>query len=96
MTPSAIVRVIQMYEQRLLEAAVPKKRMDPSRAFSSLSVDEILAHAHYICDGAKEFARDSDKFGKANRHLTVVQMCLGFAGWYTLQELMEHNRPVEE
>ncbi|HYD93566.1 MAG TPA: hypothetical protein VEB18_03915 [Candidatus Paceibacterota bacterium] len=96
MTPSAIVRIIEGYEAQLLAASVPKQRMDPSRAFSSLTKDEILAHAHYLCDGAKVFAGTEGKFGKANRHLTAIQMCLSFAGWYTLADLMEHNRSTPD
>ncbi len=93
MTPDKIVAVITMYERRLRDALVPKVRMDPKRTFGSLNKDEHLAHAHFLCGGAKEFARDPEKYGKANRHLTAVQMCLSFAGWYTLEDLMNHNRP---
>lgn len=96
MTPEHIISIIEMYEKRLQEANIPKVRMDPSRTFQSLSKDEILAHAHYLCDGVKEYARDPNLRRKTGSHLTAVQMCLSFAGWYTLEDLMKHNRPISD
>ena len=93
MTAEKIISVIEMYEKRLREADVPKVRMDPRRTFQSLTQEEMLAHAHFLCDGAKKYATDPEKQRKAGSHLTSIQLCLSFAGWYTLQELMDHNRP---
>jgi len=44
----------------------------------------------------KKYALDPEKQRKTGSHLTAVQMCLSFAGWYTLEELMCHNRPENE
>lgn len=96
MTPEKIVSVIEMYEKRLYEAGVPKTRMDPKRTFGSSSVAERLAHAHFLCDGVKEYAKDPQRQRKTGSHLTAIQMCLSFAGWYTLEDLMNHNRPNEK
>lgn len=93
MAPEKIISIIEMYEKRLLEADVPKVRMDPKRTFESASVAERLAHAHFLCDGVKEYARSPLRQRKTGSHLTAVQMCLSFAGWYTLEDLMNHNRP---
>lgn len=93
MTPEKIIAVIEMYEARLRRAGIPKLRMDPKHTFESLSKAERLQHAHFLCEGVKEYARDPQKQQKAARYLTVVQMCLSFAGWYTLEDLMNHNRP---
>ena len=71
---------------------VPKEGMGPTRTFASLSREEILAHAHHLCDGARDYAFDPSKFSKANRYRASIQMCLGFAGLYTLEELKNHNR----
>ena len=92
MTPEKIISVIKMYETRLSDECIVKVRMDPSKKFQGASTWELLAHAHYLCDGVKQFAVDPDRQRKAGSHLTAVQMCLSFAGWYTLEELMEHNR----
>lgn len=92
MTPEKILFVVAMYEKTLRSRNIPKKRMDPSQTFQSLNKKQRLAHAHYLCDGIKIFAHDRDKYGKLNRHFTAIQMCLSFAGAYTLEELMNHNR----
>ncbi len=93
MTPEKIISVIEIYEKRLREAGVCKVRIDPKRTFESTSVAERLSHAHFLCDGVKEYAMDPDRQRKTGSHLTAVQMCLSFAGWYTLEDLMNHNRP---
>ena len=92
MDSEKVISVIEMYQERLARENVPKIRMNIQKAFSSLTREEVLAHAHFITDGAKEYARQG-KLRKMGSHLTVVQMCLSFAGWYTLEELMNHNRP---
>lgn len=93
MIPQKIVSLIEQYEKEIAALGISKRRMDPSRTFASLSREELLAHAHYLCDGVKEYALDPELQRKTGSHLTAVQMCLSFAGLYTLQELMEHNRP---
>lgn len=97
MTPEKIISVIEMYEKRLQEAGVPKVRMNPKLTFADLSKEELLAHAHFLTDSVREYAKLPDKQRKTGSHLTAIQMCLSFAGWYTLEDLMNHNRPdVEE
>ena len=93
MTSEKIISVVEMYERELQGENVPKIRMDPNCTFASLSNDELLAHAHFLCDGVKEFSKDPTRQRKTGSHLTAIQMCLSFAGWYTLQDLMNHNRP---
>ncbi len=92
MTPQKIISTIEMYEKRFFELGVPKVRMNPKRMFASLSQEEMLAHAHFLCSSVKTYAMEPEKQRKTGSHLTAVQMCLSFAGWYTLEELMEHNR----
>ncbi|MEK7629810.1 MAG: hypothetical protein AAB432_00295 [Patescibacteria group bacterium] len=92
MTAEKVISVIEMYEKQLYEAGIPKIRMDPKKTFASLSKNEILAHAHYLCDGIKKYAKNPEKQGKSGRHLASIQLCLSFAGWYTLEDLMNHNR----
>jgi len=96
MTPEKVVQVIEMYEERLSAEGIPKKRMDPRRTFGSLSAEEALAHAHYLCSGVKKYAQDPNRQRKTGSHLTSVQLCLSLANWYTLSELMDHNRPSSE
>ena len=93
MNPQKIISLIERYERELAALGVPKKRMDPSRTFASLTREETLSHAHALCDGAEEYAQNPEQQGKTGRHLASIQMCMSFADLYTLAELMEHNRP---
>jgi hypothetical protein len=92
MTPEKILSLVGIYEERLEQANIPVQRMDPTRTFGSLSPDEVLAHAHFLCSGVRAYAIKPEKFAKANRHFTALQMCLSFANWYTLDQLRVHNR----
>lgn len=65
--------------------------MDINAHFSSQK--EMLMHAHYLLDGIETYARMPNKKGKTGRHLGSLQTLLWVAGWYTLGEIMEHNRP---
>jgi hypothetical protein len=87
-----MIGIIEQYERVLTHSKIPKERMSPKRTFQGLSPQELLAHAHALCEGAKTYARDPEKWGKANRHFAAIQMCLSFAGWYTLADLKDHNR----
>ncbi len=95
MTPDKIIKIVVVYAARLELKGIRKKRMDTSRAFASLSTLEHLEHAHYTCDNVLEYAQKRTKTWadgrKVGSHLTVIQMCLSEAGWYTLDELMTHN-----
>lgn len=93
MTPDKIILLTKRYEERLSGLHIPRVRMDVRRTFGFLNEEEILAHAHYLCGGIPEFAYDPGKWGKTNRHYTAVQMCLSYADWYTLEDLMNHNHP---
>jgi hypothetical protein len=94
MDPQKVISVVSMYEEELKKQGVPKKRINPEKTFREATYDEILAHTHYLIDGVKEYAMTPGKEGKTGRHLASIQMCLSFAGWYTLEELMNHNRPT--
>jgi hypothetical protein len=93
MTPEKIISIIKMYEERLCAAGVPKLRMDQHKNFGQLTKEQLLAHAHFLCAGVKLYAKIPSRQRKTGSHLTAVQMCLSFAGWYTLDDLMAHNRP---
>jgi hypothetical protein len=94
MTPQKIITIIEGYEQQLAALGVERQRMDPFRTFASTSMEERLMHAHYLCGaGVKEYAFDPLRQRKTGSHLTAIQMCLSFADWYTLQQLMEANKP---
>jgi hypothetical protein len=90
MTTEKILSVTALYRERFMIEGTPKQRMDPTKFFETS--DQMLAHAHYLIDGVEKFAKDPEKEGKAGRHLGSLQTLLWVAKWYTLEELMQHNR----
>ncbi len=94
MTSAKILSILAKYEQffSLIEYGVEPRRIDPSRTFESCTKQEILSHARYLVENFKNINVET-QCGKANRHLAAIQMCLSFAGIFTLQDLMNHNRP---
>ncbi|MEN9613723.1 MAG: hypothetical protein RLZZ347_30 [Candidatus Parcubacteria bacterium] len=96
MTTAKILSVVALYRARFEKEGIPKIRMNPDtcpRSKDTGGKREMLAHAHYLLDGIAKYAQDPEKVGKTGRHLGSAQMLLWCAGWYTLTELMDHNRP---
>lgn len=93
MNPEKIISVTAEYQQRFLRDSIMPQRIDPLCTFAETSLTERLAHAAYLAEHIPDFARDPGKWGKANRHLASMQLCMSFAGWYSLNELREHNMP---
>ncbi len=96
METKKILEVIDRYQKLLDEWNVPKVRMNPSCTMGSLTREEALAHANYLLEGIRVFAQTPGKEDKTGRHLASVQMILSFLDVYTLNELMDHNRPDSE
>ena len=94
MTREKIESVVQMYITRLGGGGVTPVRINTGRTFGSLTMREMLAHAYYLCNGVIKLLDNHEKNrDKINRHLGFIQACLSFAGWYTLDQLRNHNRP---
>ena len=89
-----ITALVEKYEKLLRDRGIPKKRMDPARSFASLTTEEVLSHAHFLCDRVKKYAGNPGKQRKTGSHFAAVQMCLSFTGWLTLQEMMDDNRSM--
>lgn len=90
-----ILEVAARYRMRFEAENIPKQQMDLKKKLSELSRDEMLAHAHFLLDGIEAYAKARDGEGKCGRHLGFMQAVLSFAGWYSLEELMDHNRPTK-
>jgi hypothetical protein len=93
MKPEKIQAVVEMYRRMFEAKNIPKARMSRDKTFGQATSEERLAHAHYLLDGVIEYSKMPGKEGKTGRHLTAVQMLLSFENWFTLGELMDHNRP---
>jgi len=59
------------------------------------SPDSGLIHCHGMLDKMEEFVKEG-RIEKAFRWLGFVQGCLWLAGHYSLEDLMNHNRPRDE
>lgn len=95
MTEEKILEVVARYRHRFTLENIPKRRMNPHCFFSphrNASTRQMLMHAHYLLDGIEAYAKDPARTGKTGRHLGSCQTLLWAAGWYTLDELMQHNR----
>jgi hypothetical protein len=90
-----ITHILVEYKTTLENLGVQPKRITTKNTFREYKDDipSLLSHSLYLVDGALVTAKDPEKYGKLNRHLTAIQMCLSFSGIYTLDELMAHNRP---
>ena len=86
-----IQSVIELYRKRFEEVGIQKKRMEPNEFFSSKQ--QMLEHAHFLLEGILEYSQNPEQRGKTGRHLGSVQTLLWCAEWYTLDEIMNHNRP---
>jgi hypothetical protein len=89
-TNKEIVYIVKSYDKNLTALGIKPKRINTNKSFGFYknSPCRLLQHAKYLC-GIFESHTDT---GKINRHLTAIQMVLSFAGVYTLDELMHHNK----
>jgi hypothetical protein len=94
MTPASVLEVVKSYEAILTIFPTPPARLDTNKP-GPFAIKELIAHAKYLLPGIKELALQEGKWGKANRHLASVQMFLLMAGVFSLEDLMNHNRPKE-
>lgn len=93
MTAVQMLGLVGAIEWNLGREQIPKTQVPPKTYFGKLSEKELLAHAHFLCDEVRKHAEDPEHWGKANRLFASLQMCLSFAGWYTLEEMQNMNRP---
>ena len=92
MTPEKILSVVQFYRERFEKEGIVTERMGTDEFF--YSHNQMLSHAYCLLDGVEKFISEGEgMLEKANKHLGSLQTLLWTAGWYTLGELMEHNRP---
>ena len=94
MTPDKIRSVVITYQAELTERGITPQRIDTQKKFADYSEEEVLAHAAHLCCNIIDFLDDPAEWDKLNRHLGALQMCLSFAGCYSLDELRAHNRPT--
>lgn len=93
MNTEKIKEVIDKYRQDLEHRQTYPVRMDITKCYVDLTQSQRLNHVHYLLDGLEAFYQDPEKKGKTGRHLGAIQAILCYEGFYSLEELMNHNRP---
>ncbi len=83
MTPEKILQLIDLYEEMLCNW--PKINYHSSY-LDDLNKSEILSYAHHLCGIAPTLKHEN-----LNYCLAAIQTCLSFAGWFTLDDIREHN-----
>lgn len=96
MTPEKVLEVLNLYERMFIEADVSRGQV----GFGvTLNADEestkiSLEHCHGMIDEMRQFVAGG-RMDKVFRWLGFIQGVLWVNGWYTLAELMDHNRPPD-
>jgi hypothetical protein len=92
METERIISLCKMYQKRFQREKVPKDRMDPKRF--PFFKEEMIAHAHSLLDEIlEEFARNPENVSEPGYRLGFIQALLWAGGWYTSEEILQHNRP---
>ena len=90
MDVNKIREVIDIYRKGFEQKKISKKRS--SRNSRPSSKEERLAHIHEMLDEIEIFLEE-ERIEKAFRWLGFIQGCLWSTGFYTIEELKNHNRP---
>lgn len=93
MVKEKVLQVILGYKAKLEEKGIPVAEF--SKDGYPSSVNEILAHCHYMVLEMIGFIQQK-KLGKIFRWLGFVQGCLWCCRIFTIWEMKQHNRPDQE
>lgn len=90
MTKEKIREVLNIYRAELASRNFSKYEFPHDKTLYDKSAS--LQHAFSMIDQMGEFLEE-DRMDKVFRWLGFLQGCLWTAGLYTIEELMNHNRP---
>lgn len=90
MTKNKILEVIERYRQKFIEIGVDPIDFDHNSLAENTEL--TLGHCHGMLDQMVEFLKE-ERVEKTFRWLGFIQGCLFTEKIYTLNELMNHNRP---
>jgi hypothetical protein len=90
MNSEKVLEVVKIYRDNFKNKGVIKRAF--SHKFRVKLREDALAHCHHMLDEIEEFAKEN-RMDKVFRWLGFVQGCLWFAGYYTIDEMKDHNRP---
>ncbi|MBI3627186.1 MAG: hypothetical protein HY220_00340 [Candidatus Sungbacteria bacterium] len=90
MTKAKVLAVIALYRERFEKEGIGKIKL--AHDAIPASSGQVLEHCHAMLDQMVEFMAEG-RLEKVFRWLGFIQGCFWRAGWYTLDELKDHNRP---
>ena len=94
MSPENVLKVVEeIYEPALQELDIPRTNIDPAGTLGSLSAEELLEYAYFLCDVIRDYAKCPSCRDKVNQSFATLQAVLSFADLYTLVQLQEHRQP---
>lgn len=96
MEDKKVLEVLDIYDHAFRTAGFPEVKHPHNQLF--LYKDDVLAHCRSMLNGIKEFISlgNKEKRDRALIRLGFVQGCLAATGFYTVNDLKEHNRPDEQ
>lgn len=94
MTPEKVLEVLDLYEEAFTRSGIGKIQIKFDSKLSGAVATTLgaLAHCHGMIDEMRQFVAEG-RMDKVFRWLGFMQGVLWTNGWYTLAELMDHNRP---
>jgi len=101
---NAIKKEVRMDGLKILEVVgiyselFKSKGIEPADYPHGLMLDSphsVLAHCAGMLGKIREFVKEG-RIEKAFRWLGFMQGCLWVTGYYSLEDLMNHNRPAKE
>jgi len=94
MSPENVLKVVEeIYEPALQELDIPRTNIDPAVTLGSLSAEELLEYAYFLCDVVRYYTKCPSCRDEVNQSFATLQAVLGFANWYTCEELKKHRQP---
>lgn len=91
MTPEKVREVIAIYRAKFEQSGIEK--IDYRHCEILNSSEHGLAHCHGMLDRMETFITEG-RMDKVYRWLGFIQGVLWMKGFYTLTDLMNHNRPT--
>lgn len=90
MDGNKVLEVIGIYRSFFEKSGIPKKDF-PHNQLTNTD-ENVLAHCHGMLDEMEQFVVKG-RMEKVFRWLGFIQGCLWSTGYFTLDELKNHNRP---
>lgn len=93
MGPEKVLEVVASLKHYCVERGIEARRADIHVLCPSQTT--ALQHAHYLCDEVVDLVREG-RMEKAFRHMSFAQCIFWSFRIFTIDDLMQQNRPDED